>query len=95
VILGAAFCIECSPFYFGLAHDATKHERLNMLGKIEAFFSNDDGAVTVDWVVLTAAVCGLAIASFASIQQGGKTVSDNVSTYLNDTTVEEIAGIDG
>lgn len=86
--------MECSPLFFGLVYYATKHERLNMFHQIETFFSKDDGAVTVDWVVLTAAVCGLAIASFAAIQQGSKSVGANVEGYLTDTTIEEIAGLE-
>lgn len=31
-----------------------------MLNRLEKFLKNEDGAVTVDWVVLTAAVVGLA-----------------------------------
>ncbi|WP_299784864.1 hypothetical protein [uncultured Marivita sp.] len=37
-----------------------------MLRKIKFFWQNDSGAVTVDWVVLTAAVVGLAMAAWAS-----------------------------
>jgi hypothetical protein len=73
---------------------ATEKERPHMFHKLEIFLSKEDGAVTVDWVVLTAAVCGLAIASFAAIQQGGESVSGNVETYLLDTSVEEIAGLE-
>jgi hypothetical protein len=65
-----------------------------MFHQLEAFISNEDGAVTVDWVVLTAAVCGLALASFASIQQGSQSVGNNVEGYLTDTTIEEIAGLE-
>lgn len=86
--------MECSPFSFGLAHYATGPERLHMFHQIETFLTEDDGAVTVDWVVLTAAVCGLALAAFASIQQGSTSVGTNVNSYLTDTTVEEIAGLE-
>ncbi len=55
---------------------------------------DENGAVTVDWVVLTAAVCGLAIASFAAIQQSSSSVGDNVGAYLTEKTVEELAGIE-
>jgi Flp pilus assembly pilin Flp len=61
-----------------------------MLETIRSFRKNDDGAVTVDWVVLTAAVVGLAIASFASIQTGGKAVGDNVGEFLTETPVETL-----
>lgn len=37
-----------------------------MLLKIRAFFDDESGAVTVDWVVLTAGVVGLAIAAWAT-----------------------------
>ncbi|WP_299557415.1 hypothetical protein [uncultured Sulfitobacter sp.] len=65
-----------------------------MITRFKRVLKDEDGAVTVDWVVLTAAVCGLAIASFAAIHQGSKSVSGNVSDYLNSTTVKELAGIE-
>ena len=39
---------------------------LQMINFIQRFFNSEDGAVTVDWVVLTALVVGLAVASFTS-----------------------------
>ncbi|QUJ75313.1 hypothetical protein KDD17_09905 [Sulfitobacter albidus] len=62
---------------------------------LTSFHKDEEGAVTVDWVVLTAAVCGLALASFASIQQGSRSVGDNVGTYLTDTDVETVMGLVG
>jgi Flp pilus assembly pilin Flp len=38
-----------------------------MLDFIKTFRADEDGAVTVDWVVLTAAIVGLGIAVFAAI----------------------------
>ena len=39
--------------------------------QIYKFFVNDEsGAVTVDWVVLTAGIVGLALAAVASAQNG-------------------------
>ena len=43
---------------------------------MKKFFSNEDGAVTVDWVVLTAAIVGLAILAFNTI---GDATSDMAS----------------
>lgn len=40
-----------------------------MVKFIKAFRNNEDGAVTVDWVVLTAAVVGLAIAAYSTIER--------------------------
>lgn len=64
-----------------------------MLNYFKTFHAGEDGAVTVDWVVLTAAIVGLAIASFASIQQGSQSVGNNVGSYLTDTSVETVSGL--
>ena len=40
------------------------------------------GAVTVDWVVLTAAVVGLGIASAVGIANGTTSIGDNVGIFL-------------
>ena len=86
--------MECSPlFYVALRSCAAPHESNNMTKQIKYFFKDEDGAVTVDWVVLTAAVVGLAIAAFASIQQGSQSVGNNVGTYLTDTPVEDLMGL--
>ncbi|MFW2542444.1 Flp family type IVb pilin [Primorskyibacter sp. 2E107] len=39
-----------------------------MLNMIKNFRKDEAGAVTVDWVVLTAAVVGLAIAAYSTIE---------------------------
>jgi len=58
------------------------------LFKLAKKFRNDeDGAVTVDWVVLTAAIVGLGIAVLTSVTSGTKTVTEAVSSHLNGTTV--------
>lgn len=48
------------------------------------FWKSEDGAVTVDWVVLTAAVVGLAVAAMTSIYTPTSNVGDGVGTYLTD-----------
>ena len=62
--------------------------------KIMNFLKDEDGAVTVDWVVLTAAVCGLALAAMFSVFNGTQVFGDSVEAYLTDTTVEELAGLE-
>ncbi|MBJ3761250.1 hypothetical protein ILP92_00600 [Maribius pontilimi] len=58
------------------------------LFKLAKTFRNDeDGAVTVDGVVLTAAIVGLGIAVLASVTSGTKTVTENVSGHLAGTSV--------
>ncbi|MEL6167202.1 MAG: hypothetical protein AAFR35_00830 [Pseudomonadota bacterium] len=50
----------------------------------KTFSKDEDGAVTVDWVVLTAAIVGLGIAVLASVRGGTETlgglISDAVAT---------------
>ncbi|MFD1342411.1 Flp family type IVb pilin [Litorisediminicola beolgyonensis] len=43
-----------------------------MLKFLKTFRKDEDGAVTVDWVVLTAAVVGLAIAAYSTIETSSK-----------------------
>ncbi|MEP1329054.1 hypothetical protein [Pseudophaeobacter sp.] len=53
-----------------------------MIKFIKNFRKDDSGAVTVDWVVLTAAVCALAGAAYTSIQTGSSSLTASTSTYL-------------
>lgn len=53
-----------------------------MLAKTLNFLKAEDGAVTVDWVVLTAAVVGLGIAVLASVAGGVNNLSDRISANL-------------
>jgi Flp pilus assembly pilin Flp len=54
-----------------------------MMNFIKNFRKDEDGAVTVDWVVLTAAVVGLAVAAYSSIETGAENLTTNTSTYLD------------
>ena len=47
------------------------------------FHEAEDGAVTVDWVVLTAAVVGLGIAALAAVKGGMKTLTGNINSQLS------------
>jgi Flp pilus assembly pilin Flp len=47
-------------------------------------FRNDEsGAVTVDWVVLTAAIVGLGIAVLAAVSDGVENLSSDIDTQLS------------
>ncbi|MEE9388574.1 MAG: hypothetical protein V3U96_08175 [Paracoccaceae bacterium] len=46
------------------------------------FINDEDGAVTVDWVVLTAAIVGLGIAVLASVSSGTTSLADKISSNL-------------
>lgn len=49
---------------------------------IQKFCRDEDGAVTVDWVVLTAAVVGLAIAAYTAISDNALTLIDTAATAV-------------
>ena len=58
------------------------------LFKLAKKFNNEeDGAVTVDWVVLTAAVVGLGVAALAAVKSGTGSLSTKISNYLSSVTV--------
>jgi Flp pilus assembly pilin Flp len=54
-----------------------------MMKFIKNFGKNEDGAVTVDWVVLTAAVVGLAVAAYSSIETGSSALTANTASFLD------------
>ena len=54
-----------------------------MLNFIKNFRNDEDGAVTVDWVVLTAAIVGLGIAVLTSVGNGTTALGDKVSSQLS------------
>jgi len=47
------------------------------------FSKDESGAVTVDWVVLTAAIVGLGIAVLAAVSNGVENLSDDIDTQLS------------
>ncbi|MEM6408678.1 MAG: pilus assembly protein [Pseudomonadota bacterium] len=47
------------------------------------FFSDETGAVTVDWVILTAGVVSLALAAIGVITDGTEAYSGDVEDALN------------
>lgn len=60
-----------------------------MLNKFKNYMKAEDGAVTVDWVVLTAAVVALAVIAIATISGGTGSVGTNVGDYLTAREVGE------
>lgn len=53
-----------------------------MLDFIKTFYADEDGAVTVDWVVLTAAVVGLGIAGVYAVKGGVESLAGKIETGL-------------
>jgi Flp pilus assembly pilin Flp len=58
-----------------------------MLNFIKNFRNDEDGAVTVDWVVLTAAIVGLGIAVLTSVGGGTTALGDKISSSLSAATI--------
>jgi len=54
------------------------------------FRKDEDGAVTVDWVVLTAAVVALAAIAYNQVRQGASDLAGDVNTALQGATVGTI-----
>jgi Flp pilus assembly pilin Flp len=63
-----------------------------MIKFFKNFRKNDSGAVTVDWVVLTAAVAALAGAAYSAIQTGSTSLTEGTSTFLTDQIPTDGAG---
>lgn len=59
-----------------------------MIKFFKNFTKDEDGAVTVDWVVLTAAVVGLAVAAYTSIETGATGLTDDTATYIGEQAPE-------
>lgn len=56
-----------------------------MIKFFKNFSKDEDGAVTVDWVVLTAAVVGLGVAAVTSVSGAVNGLGDKIATEVNAT----------
>ncbi len=64
-----------------------------MINFIKNFRADEDGAVTVDWVVLTAAVVGLGVAGVAAVKGGVDGLATNINTGLTSATAANLGDI--
>ncbi|KUP92353.1 hypothetical protein [Tritonibacter horizontis] len=53
---------------------------------LKRFLARDDGAVTVDWVVLAAAAIVLAALISSAMQDGALGLADGLASYMSDWT---------
>ncbi|MGB3406574.1 MAG: hypothetical protein WBA67_03685 [Jannaschia sp.] len=60
-----------------------------MLNAIKTFSADESGAVTVDWVVLTAALVGLGLAVMGVISGGIQELSGEIDGVLRSDIVTE------
>lgn len=58
--------------------------------RVVEFFRSETGAVTVDWVVLTAAIVGLGVATISAVSTGAGALGDGVETTLTNATVAQL-----
>ena len=59
---------------------------MKLLNIFKNFKSDESGAVTVDWVVLTAAIVGLGLAVMTSVGGGVSTLATTISTDVGAKT---------
>jgi len=59
---------------------------------LKAFATDENGAVTVDWVVLTAAIVGLGMVVVTSVGGGIETMGTNISDNLGGQTIGYTSG---
>lgn len=58
-----------------------------IINRLRNLRREEDGAVTVDWVVLTAAVVGLGAAALMLIRSQTMTAADTIGDYLSEVEV--------
>lgn len=68
-----------------------------MIKFIKNFRKDEDGAVTVDWVVLTAAVVGLGVAAYSAIETETTELSADIAATIDaeNVTAESAATATG
>ncbi|MGR3435310.1 MAG: Flp family type IVb pilin [Shimia sp.] len=62
----------------------------------QTFRADQSGAVTVDWVVLTAAIVGLGIAAMTTVSDGVRTASNDIANCVrtHDTMLDPQNGME-
>lgn len=60
---------------------------MHLVKRIRSFHRAEDGAVTVDWVVLTAAVIGLVGVAMAGLRGNMTSVGQKAGDFLSSNTV--------
>ena len=59
-----------------------------MMHHIRSFLADEAGAVTVDWVVLTAGVIAIVLGIFSGFQDSVENQRDKASNLVNDFRVD-------
>ncbi|HDR29343.1 Flp family type IVb pilin [Rhodovulum sp.] len=64
---------------------------MKLFDLIKRFHKDESGAVTVDWVVLTAAIVGLGIAVLTSVRTGVNHVAEEIEGALTSAEVKKLS----
>ncbi len=65
---------------------------MKLVNYFKTFKNDESGAVTVDWVVLTAAIVGLGIAVLTSVSGGTTSLADAISGELGSMEIMDHGG---
>ena len=68
---------------------------MTFFANIKNFAADESGAVTVDWVVLTAAIVGLGIAVITSVRTGVGSVASEIEASLDSAEVTRLGTLNG
>lgn len=60
---------------------------MKLINLAKEFCKSEDGAVTVDWVVLTAAVVILGILALNFVRSGVGSAANEINSYLSSITI--------
>jgi Flp pilus assembly pilin Flp len=81
-IARAEYPYFCNRHRVGARRDG-KEKKMRIMRKLAAFFKNEAGAVTVDWVVLTALVVLLAVGVVTTVRPATNNLAHNIAHALN------------
>ncbi|EDM70379.1 hypothetical protein RAZWK3B_06802 [Roseobacter sp. AzwK-3b] len=57
---------------------------------LKTFICNEDGAVTVDWVVITAAVVGLGVGVVTTLLAANNSIGNRVASTMNAAEIQSL-----
>ncbi len=60
---------------------------MKIISRLKNFAAADSGAVTVDWVVLTAAVCSIVFVAMAGLRGNMTSVGQKAADHLSSATI--------
>ncbi len=58
-----------------------------MVEQLDFFIDDEDGAVTIDWVVLTAAIVGIGLSLIVNVSEGTNSLGTKTANRVSEVTV--------